>query len=81
MVPTDELPGTENSLLTHGWRHVISDDYDQSYYRLWMHELPPLEHPDRAVELDIHHSIAPGWSPGNDKMASLYEAAVAVDRR
>jgi hypothetical protein len=81
LVPLDRLPGTENSLLAHGWRHVISDDYDQSYYRLWMHELPPLEHPDRGMELDIHHSIVPRWSPASADMASLHEAAIALDNR
>lgn len=79
LVPRQSLSAIENALLKHGWQHVITDDYDQDYYRLWMHELPPLQHPDRATEIDIHHSIVPRSSRASVDMAPFHDAAVAID--
>ena len=60
------LHQTEKFLLWSGWRHSEKSDYDQSYYREWMHELPPLVHGVRGTTLDVHHNILPpisGRSP------------------
>jgi len=43
--------------------------------------LPPLQHPDRAIELDIHHAIVPRSSRASIDMAPLNEAAITVDNR
>ncbi|MDB4409862.1 nucleotidyltransferase family protein [Gammaproteobacteria bacterium] len=59
LVPRGSLDSFEQTLLTHGWESVKLEDYDQRYYRTWMHELPPLRHPDRGIEVDIHHTISP----------------------
>ncbi|HEB77567.1 MAG TPA: hypothetical protein ENI90_03450, partial [Methylothermaceae bacterium] len=42
-----------------GWQSVELSDYDQRYYRQWMHEIPPLRHPQRYVEVDVHHALLP----------------------
>jgi len=59
LVPRELLDNFEEILLSHGWESVKLEEYDQQYYRTWMHELPPLRHPERLIEVDIHHTISP----------------------
>jgi hypothetical protein len=59
LVPRDELQRAEQQLRAHGWQPMKSDDYDDFYYRQWMHELPPLKHVDRQSVIDVHHTILP----------------------
>jgi hypothetical protein len=59
LVPRERLDSFEQTLLGHGWESVKLEQYDQRYYRTWMHELPPLSHPERGLEVDIHHTISP----------------------
>ena len=59
LVPRELLDSFERTLLAHGWAAVKLEEYDQRYYRTWMHELPPLRHPQRFIEVDIHHTITP----------------------
>jgi hypothetical protein len=59
LVPSAAIRTVEQKLLDSGWRPDISDDYDQSYYRNWMHEIPPLSHRERETSLDVHHTIFP----------------------
>ena len=57
LVPKEALPPIEQTLVAAGWRSDLEDDYDQRYYRRWMHEIPPLKHPNRGVEVDLHHNL------------------------
>lgn len=59
LVAESQLAETEACLKQAGWIEVKSDDYDQTYYREWMHELPPLMHRLRGTVVDIHHNIVP----------------------
>ncbi len=59
LAPRAALPEVERILAAGGWRSEIEDAYDQRYYREWMHELPPLRHQTRTVEVDIHHNLLP----------------------
>ena len=59
LVPRELLDSFEQTLLAHGWEAVKLEEYDQRYYRTWMHELPPLRNPERMIEVDIHHTISP----------------------
>lgn len=59
LVPRDKLGEVEQAILRHGWQAFPKDDYDDYYYREWMHELPPLWHPGRKSVIDIHHTILP----------------------
>lgn len=59
LVPREFLDSFEQTLLAHGWDAVKLEEYDQRYYRTWMHELPPLRHSERLIEVDIHHTISP----------------------
>lgn len=62
LVPRESLTQVEQRLLARGWYKTEMRAYDEHYYRAWMHELPPLRHREREVEIDIHHSILPRTS-------------------
>jgi hypothetical protein len=62
LVPKRALSAAEAALLAAGWETAKQDDYDQSYYRRWMHELPPLQHKRRRTTIDVHHTIVPPTS-------------------
>ncbi|PCJ30525.1 MAG: hypothetical protein COA93_12205 [Alphaproteobacteria bacterium] len=57
LVAKKHLDIVENHLFMAGYGSQTLDDYDQQYYREWAHELPPLVHPSRLVEVDVHHTI------------------------
>ncbi len=79
LLPREQLPEAEALLLSAGWRHLSDDDYEQHYYREWMHELPPLRNEIRNTVVDLHHSILPLTSrlkPDPDKLIS---AAVPME--
>lgn len=59
MLPESALKDVEEHLNQHGWRSQELTPYDQNYYRNWTHELPPVIHVEREVEIDLHHNILP----------------------
>jgi Uncharacterised nucleotidyltransferase len=59
LLPRDQLAAAEELLEEAGWAPMKADDYEQHYYRQWMHELPPLQHEDRGTIIDLHHNILP----------------------
>ncbi|MET0025156.1 MAG: nucleotidyltransferase family protein [Sedimenticola sp.] len=59
LVPKEEIGKTEETLRLKGWVSNTPDEYDQRYYRTWMHELPPMRHRVRNTTLDVHHNILP----------------------
>lgn len=59
LVPKERLAEVESVLMLHGWAGTHHDEYDQRYYREWMHELPPLQHMRRSSVIDVHHAILP----------------------
>lgn len=78
MVPKAWLGMVESALLAAGWQRAELTPYDDRYYRTWMHELPPLLHPDRGIPVDLHHTIYPPtgrYAPSPD---ALFEAAVPI---
>ncbi|MGH6895955.1 MAG: nucleotidyltransferase domain-containing protein [Geminicoccaceae bacterium] len=80
LVPKEHLEAVERTLLAAGWRRGKLTDYDERYYREWMHELPPLWHPDRLFAVDIHHKILPTTSRYKPSTDALFAAAVDLDR-
>lgn len=62
LVPFAALDAVEAALRAHGWHSMPKDDYDERYYREWMHELPPFQHAIRGSSLDLHHNILPRTS-------------------
>lgn len=59
LVPKRRLAEVEQAMISNEWESAHNDEYDQRYYREWMHELPPMRHMLRRTVLDIHHSILP----------------------
>jgi hypothetical protein len=55
----DQLPEIEGVLNRRGWKTRELSPHDDNYYRRWSHELPPIVHREREVEVDVHHSILP----------------------
>ncbi len=80
LVPRARLPEVEQALIAHGWRAMKLDEYDQGYYRQWMHELPPLSHAERGTIVDVHHAILPVTSRLRADSARLLEASVALEQ-
>lgn len=59
LVPKTQLDAVERTLNSRGWMSNKAEQYDQRYYREWMHEIPPLKHITRGSFLDVHHTILP----------------------
>ncbi|MDR3417112.1 MAG: nucleotidyltransferase family protein, partial [Nevskia sp.] len=59
LVPAADIGRVEWTLINGGWEPAKMNAYDQHYYRDWMHQIPPLTHGVRGVELDVHHTIFP----------------------
>ena len=78
LVPRHLLPAVESALLLNGWRASDHDDYDQHYYREWMHEIPPLRHVRRDTTIDVHHNILPATAHVKVDGQALLEASVPL---
>jgi hypothetical protein len=79
MVRRECLTETEQSLFSHGWISEERDDYNERYYREWMHEIPPMKHVQRNTVIDVHHTITPPTSFFKVDSAKLFERIVPVD--
>lgn len=75
LVPEDRLGEIEERLTARGWFKTQIDPYDDRYYRVWMHEIPPLRHLERGTEIDIHHRLLPKTSHLKSAPAPLFAAA------
>lgn len=64
LVPESSLPEIESALADEGYRK--NDDLsakDDRYYRRWLHEIPPMQHEHRRVEVDVHFRLLPLADP------------------
>lgn len=80
LVPKDDLADIESLLKVKGWRHRSMSVYDEHYYRVWSHEIPPLIHAERETEVDIHHTLAPLTSRLKIDTGLLFAEALATPR-
>lgn len=78
LVPRDHLQEAETGLRQSGWQSVPLKEYDEHYYRRWAHEIPPLCHVEREMEVDIHHNIVMPTSRLKPRAELLLEAARPV---
>lgn len=78
MVPLAQLDAAESVLMLHGWMGGAGNDYDERYYRQWMHELPPMTHLHRGTTLDLHHTILPRTARLQPDAQALFEAALPL---
>jgi hypothetical protein len=79
LVPKSSLGQVEAALMLHGWASMLTDAYDQRYYREWMHELPPMQHLKRQTTIDVHHAIVPDTAAVHPDPLRLLASATAVD--
>ncbi len=79
MVPKDKIVSIEEALLAAGWERAKLTDYDDHYFRDWMHEIPLIWHPKRRVAIDIHHTIVPVTSRYRPNTEALFSAAVPLE--
>lgn len=78
LVPRNDLPRAESSLMLAGWHATGLSEYDKRYYRRWMHEIPPMQHVQRDTVIDVHHAILPDTARYHPDPAKLRSRAVAV---
>ena len=78
LVAEHDLAPVEQALLEHGWESTKLSPYDQQYYRMWTHELPPMVHIEREVELDLHHNILPRMARLKPRAELLLQASVPI---
>ena len=79
LVPENELGNVEAILTFKGWQFQKLSAYDEYYYRVWSHEIPPLTHFERGTEVDIHHTIAPLTSRLKINTNLLFQEAITVN--
>ncbi|MCA1749541.1 MAG: nucleotidyltransferase family protein [Parasphingopyxis sp.] len=80
LVPRASLDAVERALIGRGgWEWVKEDDYDDAYYRRWMHELPPLIHKERDRMIDVHHTILPPTARPTPDADALIADSEALD--
>jgi hypothetical protein len=75
LVPEERIGEVEERLVERGWFKTQIDPYDDRYYRVWMHEIPPLRHRERGTEIDIHHRLLPKTSHLGSDPAPLFAAS------
>ena len=73
-----EIPAVEADLTAAGWKPGRVNNYDNAYYRNWMHEIPPMEHVRRHTVIDLHHAINPPVSRYHIDTDRLLESAMEV---
>ncbi|MCW5632310.1 MAG: nucleotidyltransferase family protein [Rubrivivax sp.] len=78
LVPREVIGEAESLLMLAGWVGTHDSEYDQRYYREWMHELPPMQHIHRGTTLDLHHNILPITARLKPDGALLVERAVPL---
>lgn len=79
LLPRELVPEAEARLLAGGWEQGKTAEYDQRYFRDWMHELPPMRHRERLTIIDLHHAILPPTGRLKPDPALLLKDAVAVE--
>lgn len=76
LVSREQLNQAEAALMLAGWHATGLSDYDERYYRRWMHEIPPMQHIHRSTVIDVHHAILPEtarYFPDPDKLRAAIE--------
>lgn len=78
LVPKQQITRVESALKGQGWVGTHQNDYDQRYYRKWMHELPPMIHLKRQTTLDVHYNILPEVGRVRPDASQLFDRAVPL---
>jgi hypothetical protein len=78
LVPEANLDRVATEIAANGWKALELTPYDENYYRVWSHELPPMKHVERDVEVDLHHNVAMRTSRLQPDARLLIADAVSV---
>lgn len=78
LVRKEVINRVEAALMLAGWQSGHHDEYDQRYYRRWMHEIPPMQHIRRLTVIDVHHAILPLTSRLKTNVELLWPGLVPV---
>jgi hypothetical protein len=81
LVEEGHLAETERLLREAGWvgDAATAGDYDQAYYRRWMHELPPMRHKRRRTLVDVHHRLLPRTAKLQPRHELMMVAAKSIE--
>jgi len=79
LVPKEHIAAVEATLKAAGWRSMPYSDYDEHYYREWMHEIPPLQNIDRGTYVDVHHTILPETGRLKPDVDRLFREAEPIE--
>ena len=79
LVPQEHLRDAELMLKLAGWTNAQYSEYDQQYFRKWMHELPAMQHIKRRTTLDVHHTILPPTARSKPSPGMLLADAKPID--
>lgn len=79
LVPRAHLSDCEAAFQAAGWAFENKTEYDDRYYRNWMHELPPMRHEKRNTIMDLHHTVLPPVARITPDVGAIIDAAVEVD--
>lgn len=79
LIQESSVDAAAKRLLEH---HFEVDDKlsekDTRYYRRWLHELPPIKHQYRKLEIDLHFRLLPVGDPSTFDASPLIERATAI---
>lgn len=78
LVEKKSLAEAEFWLFLNGFAVSTSDEYDDYYYRQWMHELPPFVSAKSGLVVDLHHNILPISSKRHIDAKLLFENAKSI---
>ncbi len=78
LVTKSSLDNAEFWLFLNGYALINNDDYDDFYYRQWMHELPPFVNTTGGLTLDLHHNLLPITSKRFIEPQLLFDEASEV---
>jgi len=79
LVDKEHIKHIEMILKFSGWLKTEIEDYNDKYYRTWMHEIPPLTHTTRGTTLDVHHNILPSTNKDMPNIDNFNIETVMVD--
>lgn len=79
LVLKSAISDAELWLFLNGFTISVSDEYDDFYYRQWMHELPPFVNSVSGITLDLHHNILPLTSKRYINSELFFEKSKKVD--
>lgn len=78
LIPRDRLAEAERQLRAQGWASAELSPHDDRYYRQWAHELPPLRHAERGIEVDLHHNLVMSTGRFRPAAQALFDDARAL---